>query len=203
MRVIAVVGMKGGGGKTSTAVPLAYNASRTGRTILLDLDEKTPSASQWINAAGLHDRISLERLSALDLEDRLNAIEAEGVADWVVIDTPPGSGDVVMLAAGQSDVVLVPIHIGSGDVAQAEENEKLLRMPLRLRPSLQIRAVLNHAGIPTVTRDTRIEVEAAGLRVAEAEVPYLKIYSLAKGTRPTVDWWHHEKLWAEVQGLLK
>lgn len=202
VNVISVTGLKGGSGKTSTAVPLALEAARAGRTLLLDLDE-TPSASQWLSAAGLEDRVPSERLDIKHLEDRVNAIEAAGEVEWLVIDTPPVRQDVVMLAAGVADLVLIPVHIGSGDVAQVAQTGRLMRLPLQARPTLIVRAVLNHTGMPAVTRETRAAVEAAGLGVLATEIPYRRTYVVAKGSAPTADWWHFGKLWGEVRALLE
>lgn len=202
MRVISVVGLKGGSGKTSTAVPLALEASREGRTVLIDMDE-TPSASQWIRAAGLEgESLRVERVGTRAINARANELEDEGQTDWVIVDTPPVAQDVVMLAAGVADLVVIPVHIGSGDIAQVVQTRTLLDLPLRANPELQIRAILNHAGMTAVTRETRAALEGEGLTVAEREIPYRKAYVVAKGSAPTADWWHFTELWQELRGLL-
>lgn len=202
MKVISVVGLKGGSGKTSTAVPLALEAAKTGRVVILDMDE-TPSASQWVEAAGLAgETLQVERLDARSLEARVNALEDAGEVDTVVVDTPPVARDVVMLAAGVADLVVIPVHIGSGDVAQVAQTQQLLALPLRANPNLQVRAVLNHTGMSAITRETREALEGVGIPVAVREIPYRRAYVIAKGSRPTADWWHFGELWAELRGLL-
>lgn len=203
MKVISVVGLKGGSGKTSTAVPVAWEAAREGRVVLLDVDP-TLSATQWVRAAELeHERLRAETLNVDALEDRVNALEDSGDVEWVVIDTPPIAGDVVMRAAGVADLVVVPLHIGSGDLAQVAQTMGLLRLPMRANPDLRAVAVLNHARTMTrQTRETRAEVEAAGLLVAQTSIPFLETYVNAKGSRPNARWWHFRDLWTELRGLL-
>lgn len=201
--MISIVGLKGGSGKTSTAVPLAWEAAKSGRTVLLDTDP-TLSASQWAEVAGLAGgALSVERLDIGALEDRVTALEDAGDVEWVFVDTPPVAGDVVMQAAGVADLVVIPAHIGSGDLAQVAQTLALLRLPRRANPALRVVGVLNHAGtMAAQTRRTREELEAAGLVVADMAIPYREVYLNAKGSRPTARWWHFAELWAELRGAL-
>lgn len=209
MKVISVIGLKGGSGKTSTAVPLAYYASQLGPTALLDLDP-TPSASQWVNAADLlSERLACERLGIEHLSQSIRGIRDSGQVDWVVIDTPPVARDVVMSAAGEADLAVIPVHMGSGDLAQLAQTLHLMELPRRLNPELPILVVLNHTGTaPAITRQTREAIEAdgevqrLGVTVATTDIPFRAMYSVAKGQKPGVKWWHYENLWAEVKGML-
>ncbi|WP_189065432.1 ParA family protein [Deinococcus seoulensis] len=203
MKVISVTGLKGGSGKTSTAVPLAWEAAKAGRTVLLDLDP-TPSASQWMHAANLTgETLRVEQLDIKGLDDRVNDLEEAGDAEWVIIDTPPVARDVVMQAAGVADLVVIPMHIGSGDVAQVVQTLGLLKLPRQANPNLQVIGVLNHAGtMAAQTRRTREAVEGVGLAVAQTVIPYREVYVNAKGSRPTAKWWHFTQLWTEIRGLV-
>ena len=201
-RVIAITNLKGGSGKTSTAVPLACMAARTGKTVLLDLDP-TGSAAQWHAAAGLEDLFTCQRITDEQLAPTLQQLNAQGDIQYVVLDTPPVAKEVTLQSMGEADLVLFPTHVGSGDLAQLVQTLGLLRLPLKANPALKYMVVLNHAGtMPAVTRETRQVVEEYGALVAATEIPYRKTYIMAKGSRPTADWWHFEQLWREVLGAL-
>ena len=105
----------------------------------------------------------------------------------------------------ESDLALMPVHIGSGDIPQLVETFHLMRLPLKANPNLRHLVVVNHGGtMPAVQRDT-IDAIREGLpevRVAETIIPYSRVYALAKGNRPDAKWWHYEKLWREVQAVL-
>lgn len=210
MKIISVIGLKGGSGKTSTAVPLAAEAARRGPTALLDLDP-TPSASQWVDAAEMTgEHLVAERLDPRDLNSTLRQVRRSGAVEYVVIDTPPVARDVCMQAAGVADLVVLPVHIGSGDLAQVVQTLDLMELPRKGNAGLPIVIVLNHAGtMPALTRDTREAIEGDataqefGVRVAETTIPYLKLYAAAKGAKYNpVKMWHFGKLWNELEALL-
>ncbi len=203
MQVIALTNRKGGAGKTSTAVPLAALGAREGRTVLLDLDDESASATQWHHAAGLENLFEIRRLRHDRLGATIDELRAAGDVRWVVIDTPAVLEQPITSAMGEADVVLMPVHNGTGDLAQLAQTAALLRLPLRANPSLRYLVVINHAGrAPAVTRQTRQAIEEFGLPVATTEIPDLVLYSTGKGMRPNVKWWHYEKLFNEIKALL-
>lgn len=108
-RVITVANLKGGVGKTTSAIYLAEVAARRGkRTMLVDADPQG-SAMRWADAAadeGDGLRAVTVALPTPDLARRLDAIS--GGYDEVVIDTPPGDLRIVQAAVRIADVVLVP-----------------------------------------------------------------------------------------------
>lgn len=199
MKVIAVVGLKGGSGKTSTTVPLAAEASRRGVTVILDMDS-TPSSMQWLDAAGLtSEQLAGVQVEAQGLSQMVADLRESGEVAYVVIDTPPLREDVCVAASALADLVIIPMHIGSGDIAQVRQTVELLQ----LRPGVPALVLLNHAGtMPAVTRLTREALDEFGIRMADTEIPYRAIYIMAKGNRPNADWWHFEKLWRELEELL-
>lgn len=107
MYVIAIVGQKGGTGKTTTGINLAVAASLDGKAaVILDLD---PQA----NAANWKDRRKAENPVVVSappsrLKQTLEAAATHG-ADFVVIDTPGKSDSAAIEAARVADLVLVPL----------------------------------------------------------------------------------------------
>lgn len=107
MFVVAIVGQKGGTGKTTTSICLAVAAAMAGKSaVTIDLD---PQA----NAANWKDRRSVENPAVVSappsrLRQTIDAAVTHG-ADFVVIDTPGKSDSATMDAARAADIVLVPL----------------------------------------------------------------------------------------------
>ncbi len=105
--VIAVIGQKGGTGKTTTAIGLAVAAALDGKSaVIIDLD---PQA----NAASWKDRRKSDNPAVVSappsrLKQTVETARAHG-ADYVVIDTPGKSDSAAVEAAKLADLVLLPL----------------------------------------------------------------------------------------------
>src|SRR5712691_2224232 len=108
MYTIAMIGQKGGGGKTTTGTGLAVQAARSGlASLIIDLD---PQA----NAANWKDRREADNPAVVSaqvsrLKPTLDAAQQHG-AEFVVIDTPAKSDSAAIEAARAANLVLIPLR---------------------------------------------------------------------------------------------
>lgn len=103
---LAITNLKGGTGKTTTAVHLAAGLGRRARTLLIDADPQR-SATEWVCLMGNSCPFTLATDADPDLHRRLTEM-IQGY-DHVVIDTPPGYESIVRSAVLSSTDVLIPI----------------------------------------------------------------------------------------------
>jgi chromosome partitioning protein len=105
---IVVSNVKGGVGKTTTAVYLAVSAARRGLSpvSLVDADPQGSSA-EWYDADPFEGVDLLEGPSVRTVTKAME--QAEGV---VVVDTPPGEGTIVRAALARADAVVIPTRAG-------------------------------------------------------------------------------------------
>ena len=105
---IVVSNVKGGVGKTTTAVYLAAVAAKGGKTsvVLVDADPQG-STAEW------YDTDPLEGVELVEGPSVRTVTKAMGQDDAIVIvDTPPGEGTLVQAALGRADAVIIPTRAG-------------------------------------------------------------------------------------------
>ena len=109
--VICVLNLKGGVGKTTTAVALAEAASLGARTVLVDADSMG-SAYRWSQLAaqaGQALRSDVVPMPVADLPRRIRSITGGYTA--IVIDAPPPGPDALAIASAAveaADIVIIP-----------------------------------------------------------------------------------------------
>jgi len=105
---IVVSNVKGGVGKTTTAVYLAVAAARRGLepVTLVDADPQG-STAEWYDADPFAGVDLVEGPSVRTVTKAME--QAEGL---VVVDTPPGEGTIVRAALARADAVIIPTRAG-------------------------------------------------------------------------------------------
>lgn len=176
---VAVVSLKGGTGKTTSAVFLATGLARSGRTLLVDADPQGSALSWSEEAEGLAAPVIA--LPVKDLHRRLPAL-AEPYAH-TVIDTPPGHAAIVSSALRAADVALVPIQPTVLDVDRVAATAELITDAQALG-ELQAVVLLTRTRARTKALDAAREVLAEyGLHVMAADVPQRESIAAAFGDR--------------------
>ena len=147
MKVIAIIGQKGGTGKTTVTTGLAVAAERAGhQTAILDLDPQT-NAANWKDRREA-DAPAVASIQPGRLRQSLKTLEEAGAA-FVFIDTPGKSDTAAVEAARVADLVLIPVRPQIFDL----ETLSAVRDSLRIAHSPAAYVVLN--GIhPSATRGT-------------------------------------------------
>jgi chromosome partitioning protein len=109
MAIVAILGRKGGIGKSTIAGNLAAEFASMGQSVIaLDADPQHSLAAWAAQGEGLLSRcvekVKHEGPEALQAKAR----KAQKTADLVMIDTPPGAPEIAYQAALVADLVLLP-----------------------------------------------------------------------------------------------
>jgi chromosome partitioning protein len=113
---IVVTNLKGGVGKTTSAIYLAAVAARRGRdpVILIDADRQA-SAAEWL------DERPLENVTVVEAPSERTLTRAMAKHDGIaVVDTPPGDDRLVQAAIAAADAVVIPTRAGGVEFARVE-----------------------------------------------------------------------------------
>jgi len=110
--IVSVVNLKGGVGKTTTALYFAEAAKEEGYApVVIDADMEK-SALEWSHAGALRFAVVAAEKDALARQARL--LEKEG--QIVIIDTPPNNRETLWAASAVADHVVVPVAPTGVDV---------------------------------------------------------------------------------------
>lgn len=132
MKVITIAHQKGGVGKTTLAVNLAYCFGEECRVAIVDADLQgsVTDLKDFLTGVDVHDLDSL-------LSGKLTNY------DLIVIDTPPYLSSRLTELFALSDYVLVPTKAGILDAMAIRATIALLQQSINAKPALKAGIVLN------------------------------------------------------------
>jgi chromosome partitioning protein len=168
MPVIALVGNKGGAGKTTLCINLASSLHRRCSTVLLDADPQL-SSLQWRDIATRDDLV--EVVDAV--EDVAGMVQQyREIHDCVVIDCPPSvQSKQTREALACSDIAVVPVLPSPLDLWASVHVERELEWAKSVNPGIQALLVINQ--LEPRTRLSRLMHQALAeiaLPVAETAI---------------------------------
>jgi chromosome partitioning protein len=118
--IIVVAALKGGVGKTTTAVYLSAVAATGRRPVtIIDADPQA-SAADWLEGTDDENLAGIELVEAPTerlLTKALTAVDDDEVA---VVDTPPGHERLLAKALERADVVVIPTRVGGVEVPRVQ-----------------------------------------------------------------------------------
>jgi chromosome partitioning protein len=165
MPIVALVGNKGGTGKTTLCVNLAAVLSRIAPTVILDADPQG-SSLQWRELAESPDAVAV--VNAVD--DVAGVVESSHREhDYLVIDCPPSVFAVqTARVLAMCDVALIPVQPSPLDIWATVHIEDKVEEARRTNPGLHAVLVINQLE-PRTTLSRLMREALAELRLPVAE----------------------------------
>ncbi len=193
MRIITFLAFKGGAGKTTSLCLMASVLNKRGiRLGLIDADENR-SVVKWRNygrAIGAWDEDNIKVYDGSD-EERLEAAFEQAERDqpeYLLIDTHGGGSDLNQLAVLNSDLIVIPTDLGTGELDIALETMEYV---MNLQKAAEV-------DIPTGFLLNRVQTDDAKFTIAEraameimkdlpafaVRIPFSKYYKSMAGNGP-------------------
>jgi chromosome partitioning protein len=115
MHTIVLATQKGGSGKSTLAIGLALAAKQAGHNVRLLETDPQGTLSNWQRRRGRAEPIVEQAYDALDIEQRLYALEQDG-ASLVIIDTAGGLCAATTAAIRHADLCIIPARPSVPDI---------------------------------------------------------------------------------------
>lgn len=131
-KIITIAHQKGGVGKSTLALNLAYRFNSDVRTALTDTDPQgsTMQLQDIVTGIDIIDYLSIDNI-------------ASAPYDVVFIDTPPYITETILSIFLKSDFVLIPTKAGVPDILAIRSTIELLKEAQKKKTSLKAAIVLN------------------------------------------------------------
>lgn len=133
MRIV-IAALKGGVGKTTTAVYLAAIAAAGGKDVTLVDADAQASAADWIETANDPEFERIELVEAPTERMLAKALTRADPDQVLVVDSPPGNERLIGAALEHADVVVVPTRVGGVEWPRVDVVRKMVprRIPYGL-----------------------------------------------------------------------
>ena len=174
MPVFAIVGNKGGAGKTTLSVNLASAFNRDASTALVDADPQG-SSLQWRVISGNEDAVPVYEAEQ-DLQQQVSSLQEQ--FDNVLIDCPPSvhaqQTDAVLKF---SNAVLIPVQPSPMDLWATVHIEQAVNDSLDVNPELKSMLVINQMEVrTTMSKLVREALQQIELAVADTAIRRRAVY---------------------------
>lgn len=167
MSVISIVNQKGGCGKSTTAVHLAYWLSQERSVSFIDADSQQ-SSSGWLSQL---PTVNIPYQAILDPERLFEAIEeAEKNSELVIVDGPGSLSEVTKTILDLSDLTLVPCQPSGLDLSSSNQILQVIRQRQKVRGGHPVAGLFLSRGV----KGTILLREAQQALNADQRFPLLK-----------------------------
>jgi chromosome partitioning protein len=167
-QVIALINQKGGCGKSTSSVHLAYwlQFKQNYRVLLVDADAQR-SSSQWV--AGMENPIPCQVIqSPDDLLEQLPELVKD--YDYIVVDGPASLAEETRAILFRCDLAVIPVQPTGVDLRSASDAMRLLKQAQSVRGGFPKGLVF----LSRAVKNTKLKEEAIALLSQIPDAKFLK-----------------------------
>ena len=199
-KVISVVQLKGGAGKSTIAVNLAAILSQKLKVGLLDADMVQGSAQSWFALRDSSTPSQWLKFSMARTDTDLDvAFDELKDCDVVVVDCPPRMEVLTRKVLLETDLALMPLGALSMEVWAAADTVETLKQAMEVNPGLECRILWNKFRGTADEQFLMAEGKKAfGLKTMKAMLGYRAAFSDAAGRGLAVTEWRNQKASTEM-----
>ena len=125
-KTISFMSSKGGVGKTTLSIQVAYELYKRGNKVVVLDGDYNQDSSIYINKLNIENILAISHINEDNILDHIEGA-ALNKADYVIIDTPGGHSRLSMIAISVSDFIGIPSRKTSPDFRNALKTIKDIR----------------------------------------------------------------------------
>jgi chromosome partitioning protein len=116
-KIIGVIQVKGGAGRSTVSTNLAGELSKLGQTVLIDCDMPQGTAASWYAVRqGKGKEGNLVADTAINHRDLVAKVEQYQDADYIVLDGPPRIAELTKAILILADLCLIPVGASAAEI---------------------------------------------------------------------------------------
>ena len=134
-KVIGVIQVKGGAGRSTVSTNLAGELSKQGRTVLIDCDMPQGTAASWFAVRQEKGKAgALEADTATTHRQLVDLVGKYQDADFIVLDGPPRIAELTKAILILADLCLVPIGASKAEIWATSDILEMLTEAKKVKP---------------------------------------------------------------------
>jgi chromosome partitioning protein len=140
-KIIGVIQVKGGAGRSTVSTNLAGELSKQGKTVLIDCDMPQGTAASWFavrqQAATPQRPLLNENLfadTAVNHRELVAKVEQYQNADYIVLDGPPRIAELTRAILVLANLCLVPVGASKAEIWATSDLLALMEEAKRIKP---------------------------------------------------------------------
>lgn len=206
-KVIGVVQIKGGAGRSTLATNLAGELAKRGKTVLIDADMPQGTSASWF-AVRQAQMPTADLISGLTIDTASNHRELvakvgqHSDADYIVLDGPPRAAELTRAILVLADLCLAPLAPSAAEIWATGDLLALVKEANKITPVTARLIWTRYRGHTKLAQDLTGQVNEAGLTTLSTSLTMRVAYTDALGRGLTGAEMQDRSAKAEVKALI-
>ncbi len=144
-KIIGIVQVKGGAGRSTIATNLAAILAQHGKTILIDCDMPQGTSMSWYALRSAENKAEgLALATARDHKELVDLVQGFNQShDYIVLDAPPRIAEVTRAMLMLGDLLLIPLGASAAEIWATTDLLETIEEARIKRPQLDYRILWN------------------------------------------------------------
>jgi chromosome partitioning protein len=206
-KIIGIVQVKGGAGRSTIATNLAAILASEAKTVLIDCDMPQGTSMSWYALRSAENKTQgLSLATARDHKELVEIVQGFNQShDYIVLDAPPRIAEVTRVMLMISDLLLIPLGASAAEIWATTDLLATIDEAKEKRPQLDYRILWNRYRSYTksakeLSNAVHTELKAPELKT---KLGYRVAYPDALANGLSVLEWHDKNAKEEIAALGK